>query len=396
LTTTPARFQRLDVSAFPRIQLSESLEEPVLLVPSRLFSERFFAAARAQSRDSLAAFLSTVVQSQLWEYHSKSNLNRRWRDAAVSHSRFERFIRHGTIPGVFKTLEEFGLVVRTKEHIPQRASARYWISPDVLKDGAKTYSPKSQAMLRKLEENRRNPRLSVKTETDTLRSLFSNLKRVEIDTTAAKRTVQGLDFFQQAQAIQSTAAFASGSLYFVEDDFGRIHTPLTSVPKVLRKTLSVDGSSLASVDLKNSQPLLLAACASTENTTANSRDFLQLAESGSLYESIAGDCGFSDREESKSAFLRYVFSRLDRMSNPAGVVSGWMESRFPDVSAYCRTVKRNGHKWLAHTLQKAERQVIIDSAARRFAQTHQSAFCGTIHDSLMSSRPIRKSPLKRF
>ncbi len=383
MPTKPSRFTRLDVDTFPAIQFSEDLSQPVLLVPSRLFSERFFAAARAQSRDAIAAFLATVLQTQLWEYHNKSNLNRRWRDAAVAHTRFERFIRHGTIPGVFKTLSDFGLVVRTKEHIPQRASARYWISPDVLKAGLAIYSPKSQAMLGRLADQRQNPKLSVKTETDTLHHLFANLQRIEIDSVAAKLTIQDLDFFSQAQAIQSTAAFASGSLFFVEDDFGRIHTPLTSVPKVLRKTLTVDGLPLASVDLKNSQPLLLAACVCKDTSAADVQDFRKLAESGQLYEMVSEDCSFSGRDASKLAFLRYVFSHEGRMSKSALTVSDWMGDTFPTVADYCRSMKRNGHKRLAHTLQKTERQIVIDSASRRFTQTHQNAFCATIHDSLI-------------
>ena len=148
--------------------------------------------------------------------------------------------------------------------------------------------------------------------------------------------------------------------------------------------MSVDGSPLASVDVKNAQPLLLAACVCRDHGTSDAVEFKKLAESGNLYEMIQDDCGIEERKVAKKAFLRYVFSRVDRMAKSAETVSSWIETHFPTVGKYCRLQKLHGHKKLAHTLQRAERSIVIDRGVAGYhRQTHQNAFCATLHDSLI-------------
>jgi hypothetical protein len=42
----------------------------------------------------------------------------------------------------------------------------------------------------------------------------------------------------------------------IPDSYGRIHTPITRMPTILRRCLSIDGERLIGIDLKNSQPLI--------------------------------------------------------------------------------------------------------------------------------------------
>ena len=48
-----------------------------------------------------------------------------------------------------------------------------------------------------------------------------------------------------------------GELWFKVDDYGRIHTNLTNLPKMLRQYLAVDGERLANIDISESQPLFM-------------------------------------------------------------------------------------------------------------------------------------------
>src|SRR5262245_22435248 len=54
---------------------------------------------------------------------------------------------------------------------------------------------------------------------------------------------------------------AHGDHWFVCDDYGRVHTPLTALEGALRCCLSAEGQPLVNVDLVNSQPLFLALLA---------------------------------------------------------------------------------------------------------------------------------------
>jgi hypothetical protein len=54
---------------------------------------------------------------------------------------------------------------------------------------------------------------------------------------------------------------ANGDVWLVADAYGRVHTPITSLPRELRKCLKVNGSPLVNIDLRNSQPLFLGLMA---------------------------------------------------------------------------------------------------------------------------------------
>jgi hypothetical protein len=60
---------------------------------------------------------------------------------------------------------------------------------------------------------------------------------------------------------ESCQKFTNGDLSLSVDRFGRVHTPITSLPKELRRCLVVDGQTLIGLDLANSQPLIAGICA---------------------------------------------------------------------------------------------------------------------------------------
>lgn len=60
---------------------------------------------------------------------------------------------------------------------------------------------------------------------------------------------------------ESCQKFVSGDLPLTVDKYGRVHTPVTSLSKELRRCLVVDGQNLVGLDLANSQPLIAGICA---------------------------------------------------------------------------------------------------------------------------------------
>ena len=104
------------------------------------------------------------------------------------------------------------------------------------------------------------------------RHLIRQLKRIHIDAEAAYETVAHLGPKSNSPwSIEAYRSFLSTTvrliedreLYSVVDDFGRLHTPFTSLHRELRQHLYVQAGngerhSLVNLDIRNSQPLTLA------------------------------------------------------------------------------------------------------------------------------------------
>ena len=83
------------------------------------------------------------------------------------------------------------------------------------------------------------------------RHLWRNLQRVRID---AEIDPGALSHPAYQIAVEN---LRRGELWFIVDDFGRIHTNVTNLPRTLRPYLSVEGQRLANVDISESQPLFM-------------------------------------------------------------------------------------------------------------------------------------------
>lgn len=60
---------------------------------------------------------------------------------------------------------------------------------------------------------------------------------------------------------QQIESIRYGMIGCVRDEFGRLHTPVTSLPKAFRWFITLDGEPLAGVDIQSSQPLFLGLMA---------------------------------------------------------------------------------------------------------------------------------------
>lgn len=207
---------------------------------------------------------------------------------------------------------------------------------------------------------------------------------------------------------------ARGELWLTRCRYGRVHTPLTSLPAALRRCLTVRGERLVSIDLRNSQPLFLGvACLQakptltlytpTTSTTTNPtphptppyndayfpdtasdlRAYLEVCERGEFYESLAHPD--RTRDDVKARLWNPLFGHPGRDRPYEGWVWARLNSRYPTVARFIRDSKARDHKRLAHLLQGAESDFFINTVCRRLMREEPDLPLYTIHDSLLTT-----------
>lgn len=82
----------------------------------------------------------------------------------------------------------------------------------------------------------------------------------------------------------------------VKDEFGRLHTPVTSLPKEFRRYLTLDGEPLAGVDIQSSQPLFLGLMARDYALRGSSSGVFTDAQQGISPYALPGAGGGRDSE----------------------------------------------------------------------------------------------------
>lgn len=205
---------------------------------------------------------------------------------------------------------------------------------------------------------------------------------------------------------------AGGDRYLVCDRFGRVHTPVTSLPRHLRCCLSVGGEPLAGLDLANSQPLvagLLARrfcrsrsvrsrmCGATfegagnpycykaladlgdhPDVPADVRAYLRCCAAGTFYESFTPSGG--DRDRVKRGFM----SVLMGPNRYRGPVKAAFAARYPTVAGMLRDLKRKEHARAAWLLQNLEATVFIHAVCGRLMDRRPDLPVFTVHDCLFT------------
>ncbi|MFN7891391.1 MAG: hypothetical protein ACK5OC_13955 [Pirellula sp.] len=201
--------------------------------------------------------------------------------------------------------------------------------------------------------------------------------------------------------------------YSMRCDFGRFHSNFTSIPKLFRSSLTLNsGDTLASIDIRNVQPLLLGLV--TRRHTQHRRnqhipichtlnEYLRLCEAGQIYE-FCLDCfrnaevdpywiphpsrkGFVcdparwDRQKVKQAFVICLFDRVEATkSNPIFRI---LNKHFPEIAEYIIQSKNHKYQTLARNCQQMESQLMIDGVAASFMARHPDSPILTIHDEII-------------
>jgi hypothetical protein len=262
--------------------------------------------------------------------------------------------------------------------------------------------------------------------------LWRQLQRVRID--------GNIDFGNGFHPVHQVAAehIRDGELWFTVDDYGRIHTNLTNMPKTLRQHLTVEGERLADVDISESQPLFMGlALARVEegeqtdgqeqkagrqtedrqkgkregrrigrhgppplmmdNTTmdkstllgggfdrrrlpADLRRYLELCEKRGLYQAVADRLGRT-RDKAKKGVMVAFF---DKPGHP-NAVAAVLDQLFPAVMEAMRRMKQGDYRRLAHFAQRIESAFMFGRVVPRIMDLRPDLFVATIHDSILTT-----------
>jgi hypothetical protein len=206
----------------------------------------------------------------------------------------------------------------------------------------------------------------------------------------------------------------------------RLHSSLTSCPKLLRNFITIGGQHLVSIDLKNSQPYMLLALLDPNNFKKKSvssnphlsipisllstynipsiilrhssviqsskefQEYKKLVTSGKIYDDFVKstkidkkelDNGFSKRDIVKFRFMLCFYSANN--ANSQGMKT-LFRSKFPKIYALMCALKEKDHATLSILLQRVESILILDKICGRISTEFPRIPLLTIHDSILT------------
>ena len=246
--------------------------------------------------------------------------------------------------------------------------------------------------------------------------LWRNLQRIQID---AK-----IDFGESFHPSYQIAVehIQEREFWFTVDDYGRVHTNVTNLPKALRHFLAVDGKRLVDVDVSESQPLFLGVAIARFNSRqtetvqrgargteggqegrqqqaessrgapslmfddnmidknpqlvgeldrrrlpADVRRYLELCEARGLYQAVADRLGKTREEAKRSVMVAFY----DRPSH-CNAVSMVLAELFPSVMEAMRCIKRGDYRRLAHFAQRIESAFMFGRVVPRIIELRRT------------------------
>ena len=252
----------------------------------------------------------------------------------------------------------------------------------------------------------------------TCRHLWNQLRRIEIDAEIDR----GVDFHPAHQV--SFEQVREKAWWFVVDDFGRLHTNVTSLPRRLRANLTVDGQRLVNIDISESQPLFMGMAIATnqarqgegreagggeagthtpaspfmlDNVMLDSdtllggeiernrlpsdlRRYVELCEARGLYQAVADRLG-KTRDEAKQSVMVVFFDKSCHHNKASSV----LEELFPAVMLAVQRIKRSDYRRLAHFAQRIESAFMFGRVVPRIMKLRPDLFLATIHDSILTT-----------
>jgi hypothetical protein len=208
--------------------------------------------------------------------------------------------------------------------------------------------------------------------------------------------------------------FADGVERWSVCRFGRLHTPVTRLPRAVRCCLSVGGRSLVELDVANSQPLFLGLLAREYYRSRESRsrllgrsfdrsanvyrygareggscpeagveEYIRVCEEARFYESLLADPDDpAGREAVKAAVFRDVLFGPNRSHRPRPLRDRFT-CAYPAVARVLRELKRKDYARSSWLLQNAEATLVIGRICGRLMAEHPDLALFTIHDSFL-------------
>ncbi len=211
--------------------------------------------------------------------------------------------------------------------------------------------------------------------------------------------------------------------FFSRDEYGRLHTNVTSCPRALRKELRNEGQELKGIDLKSSQPTLLLYIINEDKREIKDKRIEEIIRKEEMYLNIVlwhkmttlrAKQGFADyqkeikdgvfydafmgklptehslkknRDEVKKQILKCFFGRGYETS----CIREELWGAYPFLAEAVQMFKPKGHhQRFARLLQKIESHLFIDLIASRINREIPNAPIFTIHDSLYTTEEYKE------
>ena len=198
------------------------------------------------------------------------------------------------------------------------------------------------------------------------------------------------------QTVSDWSLLTENHSWFTSDigKSGRVYTPFTSLPKLLRQFVLINGKLTVEIDIANSQPLIFCILLKTWllrqgilNFPDDVNKYISLCETGSFYNHIIGiveqnGINISDYSLFKAEFFAKIFFDKEKRSNKWRKL---FDKEFPTVSAVITDLKKdtNGDN-LAVRLQSNEADIMIKGVAKSLSDRGFTEFY-TLHDAIYVS-----------
>ena len=354
-------------------------------------------------RDHAAWFISEI-QKPIWRHRDKADpftrLNNRILRQYVPQRPLTEIQTHLTDSGVIQTANHSqgrrarGYAMKESyKGVPARHVIRDpKLSRKIRDKQIVAYTDRIDAGTRSIVEQRR-PIL------DAMRRSLVELQLSESVSEIERRLSGTVDSSHLRYAASTIAHGDHGPVYV--DPFGRrVHSTITYTTAELRPFFRFGKAELALLDVRNSQPLVLAAFLKNAphikdlhhllgegagippGVPALDTDscFTELCETGLIYDKLAEDTGLTRAEVKHKMFVEVLFGR----PRQRGRVSEAFSNRWPDVNTWIVEMKQaNGYKVIAQILQRTESTIIIDGVCRRISEEMDGLPYLTIHDAIL-------------
>jgi hypothetical protein len=163
------------------------------------------------------------------------------------------------------------------------------------------------------------------------------------------------------------------------DDQGRLYNSITNVKRELRPSLRMDDETLIELDMKCSQPSLLALTMGRDPELNRYLDgyhgYCDLVGDGELYEFIGRESGLV-RDKAKHGLLVFLGKRPG--SYPPCKVERVMAEFFPGVCRYVLNCNREDRGELLRELQRQESGLVVERVGEALPE---GIYAMTLHDA---------------
>lgn len=175
-----------------------------------------------------------------------------------------------------------------------------------------------------------------------------------------------------------------GDHFYHFDNWGRMHTSLTILPRVIRKeALFIDGEKIHEIDITNSQVLFLKIWIEKNYPhlieEKEFQYFDNLVKTGTFYESYSRNLCVS-RKRAKIYFYEYIFGKEYPSKN-----SNVFKDMFPEIHQIISKQKKQfkDYKFFSGVLQRMESDFLFGNVVGGIWQKDPSIILSTIHDSII-------------